>query len=300
MVRTLYKDEEKGLEWIDIVFPTPQELEEIAAKHHIHRHAVEDCLQPNHLPKLELIEDVVFLIIRVYDTEALENADSIQELTRKIAMFYTGNTLITVHRREQPLLLDIRDTLCPNPKVTLEKVMAEIVRRGILSYEAPIVEADKAMDTFETKIFLKRKTPNIIRDSYFLKRKVDVYRRMLLLTKDLVSKIISDTKLKQGTAADLKDTVDRMFVECDQMRDNLNQLLSIHFNVSTQKVNEVIVILTLFSGFFMPLTFIVGVYGMNFKFMPELDEPYGYYILWGFMLLLVLVIFQWFKRKKWL
>lgn len=97
MVRTLYKDEEKGLEWIDIVFPTPQELEEIAAKHHIHRHAVEDCLQPNHLPKLELIEDVVFLIIRVYDTEALENADSIQELTRKIAMFYTGNTLITVH-----------------------------------------------------------------------------------------------------------------------------------------------------------------------------------------------------------
>jgi magnesium transporter len=80
----------------------------------------------------------------------------------------------------------------------------------------------------------------------------------------------------------------------------LNQLLSIHFNVSTQRVNEVILVLTLFSVFFMPLTFIVGVYGMNFKVMPEIDWKYGYPAVWGLMVLVVLIIWQWFKRKKWL
>jgi magnesium transporter len=300
MINTLYKNETLGLEWIDIVFPTPQELESIAAKYGIHRHAIEDCLQPNHLPKLEFMEDIMFVIIRVYDEESLEEADSIQELTRKIAMFFTGKTLITIHRREQPLVMDIKNTYCVNDKVTLEKIAVQILRRGILSYEEPIAKADKVLDAFETKIFLKRKHPTIIKDSYYLKRKVDVYRRMILLTKDLIHRFKDESPLNPVVMEDLRDTVDRMYVECDLVRDNLNQLLSIHFNVSTQRVNEVILVLTLFSVFFMPLTFIVGVYGMNFKLMPEIDWKYGYPAVWGLMVLVVLIIWQWFNRKKWL
>lgn len=299
MINTLFKNETLGLEWIDIVFPTPQELESIAAKYGIHRHAIEDCLQPNHLPKLEFMDDIMFVIIRVYDDESLENADSIQELTRKIAIFFTGKTLITVHRREQPLLMDIKDTYCINDKVTLEKIAVQILRRGILSYEVPIANADKVLDAFETKIFLKRKQPNIIRDSYFLKRKVDVYRRMILLTKDIIHRFKEESPLNPAVMEDLRNTVERMYVECDLVRDNLNQLLSIHFNVSTQRVNEVILVLTLFSAFFLPLTFIVGIYGMNFKMMPELSWKYGYPAAWGLMVLVVLVIWQWFRRKKW-
>jgi magnesium transporter len=196
--------------------------------------------------------------------------------------------------------MDIKDTYCINDNITLEKIAVQILRRGILSYENPITAADKVLDAFETKIFLRRKQPNIIRDSYFLKRKVDVYRRMLLLTRDLIHRFKDESPLNPVIMEDLKDTVDRMYVECDQVRENLNQLLSIHFNVSTQRVNEVILVLTLFSVFFMPLTFIVGVYGMNFKVMPEIDWKYGYLAVWGLMILIVFIIWQWFKRKKWL
>lgn len=300
MINTLYKNEALGLEWIDIVFPTPAELESIAAKYGIHRHAIEDCLQPNHLPKLEFMDDTMFVIIRVFDEESTEVADSIQELTRKIAIFFTGKTLITIHRREQPLIMDIKDTYCINDKITLEKIAVQILRRGILSYENPITAADKVLDAFETKIFLRRKQPNIIRDSYFLKRKVDVYRRMLLLTKDLTHRFKDESPLNPAVMEDLRDTVERMYVECDLVRDNLNQLLSIHFNVSTQRVNEIIQVLTIFSAFFLPLTFIVGVYGMNFKFMPELEWKYGYLGAWGLMIIVFIIILQWFKRKKWL
>lgn len=300
MINTLYKNEALGLEWIDIVFPTPAELESMAAKYGIHRHAIEDCLQPNHLPKLEFMDDTMFVIIRVFDEESSEEADSIQELTRKIAIFFTGKTLITIHRREQPLILDIKDTYCINDKITLEKIAVQILRRGILSYENPITAADKVLDAFETKIFLRRKQPNIIRDSYFLKRKVDVYRRMLLLTRDLTHRFKDESPLNPAVMEDLRDTVERMYVECDLVRDNLNQLLSIHFNVSTQRVNEIIQVLTIFSAFFLPLTFIVGVYGMNFKFMPELEWKYGYLGAWGLMIIVFIIILQWFKRKKWL
>jgi magnesium transporter len=59
-------------------------------------------------------------------------------------------------------------------------------------------------------------------------------------------------------------------------------------------------VLTIFSVFFMPLTFIVGVYGMNFKFMPEIDNKYGYPIVWLTMVIITVIIYLWFKRKKWL
>lgn len=301
MVTSFYKNEAKGTEWIDIVFPTREELNEIAQKYNIHQHAIEDCLQPNHLPKLEMIDQVLFMIVRVIDDEALEEADSIQELTRKIAIFYNGKVLITIHRREQSLVYEVKDRFCHSDKSSsIEKLMLEIIRQGVLTYEPPVLEADKILADFESKIFLRNKVPNLIRDSYFLKRKVDVFRRMMLLNKDILIKLKNDEGLEKAAIEDLQDTNQRVLVECEQVRDSLNQLLAIHFNVSSQRVNEVILVLTLFSVFFMPLTFIVGVYGMNFKFMPELNYEYGYYITWGAMLLIVLIIFQWFKRKKWL
>jgi len=140
----------------------------------------------------------------------------------------------------------------------------------------------------------------MIRDSYYLKRKVDVYRRMLLLYKELLNTITEKSNLDKTAIEDLKDTAGRVLFECEQVRENLNQLLNIHFNLSTQRVNEVILVLTLFSVFFMPLTFIVGVYGMNFTYMPEIAWKYGYLGVWILMLVVVTVIFQWFKRKKWL
>lgn len=302
MLQTLYKNEATGVEWIDLVFPTTEELATVADRYKLHPNLVQDCLEPNHLPKFEIVGRTTFIITRAIDINAKENADSIQEVTKKIAIFYIDKTLITIHRREEHFLFDLKDKYAAalDGNVTADGILADVLRKAILSYEMPIMRTDAALDIFETRIFLKRKIPNLIRDTYYLKRKIDVYRRMLLLTKDLLGKITEEGSLKKTTTEDLKDTVNRVFVECEQVRENLNQLLNIHFNLSTQRVNEVILVLTLFSVFFMPLTFIVGVYGMNFKFMPELEWKYGYAAAWGLMAAVILIIFQWFKRKKWL
>ncbi len=76
--------------------------------------------------------------------------------------------------------------------------------------------------------------------------------------------------------------------------------MNIYISFSSQKTNEVMKILTIFSVFFMPITFIVGIYGMNFDYMPELSKRWGYPIVLLIMAVVTVIIYQWFKRKKWL
>jgi magnesium transporter len=80
--------------------------------------------------------------------------------------------------------------------------------------------------------------------------------------------------------------------------ENSNQLMTTYLSISDQKNNEVVRLLTIFSAFFLPLTFIAGIYGMNFKIMPELNWKYGYLFSIVFMLVIVIVIYTWFRRKK--
>jgi magnesium transporter len=88
--------------------------------------------------------------------------------------------------------------------------------------------------------------------------------------------------------------------DTDDLHENIHQLLNIYISLASQKTNEVMRILTVFSAFFLPLTFIAGVYGMNFHWMPELHQKYGYPAVIILMALVTLIIFQWFKRKNWL
>ena len=73
-----------------------------------------------------------------------------------------------------------------------------------------------------------------------------------------------------------------------------------HVTMASQRTNEVMRVLTVFSAFFLPLTFLVGVYGMNFRFMPELEQRWGYPAVLGLMGVISLVIFVWFRRRGWL
>src|SRR4051812_30152015 len=88
--------------WLDLTGPTSQELDELAVRFSLHKTSVADSLEPEHLPKHELIGDAHFVILRGYDPEAPETATTAQELTRKVALFILGKTLITISRKDLP------------------------------------------------------------------------------------------------------------------------------------------------------------------------------------------------------
>ena len=100
MIRTVKSKTSGSFEWIDVVNPDADELNHVASLYNLHQAAVQDCMQPEHLPKYELIDETIFIICRYYDADCPKNSDTIHELSRKLAIFFHNEFIITVHRKE--------------------------------------------------------------------------------------------------------------------------------------------------------------------------------------------------------
>jgi magnesium transporter len=289
----------KKFEWIDVINPTAEELKSVAEEHSLHANAVQDSLQPEHLPKFEWIDNTVFIIGRVYDYLSSADADTIQDISNKIAIFVAKDFIITIHRGEQPFLDAIRskhfDTAqCATPNDLLIKILYYILQ----SYVTPSLLLAEELDQLEALIVLKNQTNSVLRKLYHLKRKAAVCLRILRLSKTIIDNL--DRNTSAVIQQDLREFFLGLETSYDQTIENANNLLNLYISLSSQRTNEVVRVLTLFSVFFMPLTFIVGIYGMNFEFMPELRSPYGYPVVMTIMGVITLGIYTWFRKKHWL
>ena len=300
MIQLLKEASEHSFCWVDVNQPTEQELKDLAIKYNIPETAIKDCLDPGHLPKFEQLDNEHFIIIRNYDHQCDIGADSFQKLTRKIAIFWGKDFLLTVHRHDS-LVIDgvakkyANSSVCKSPF----DIICKIIKDSLQSFENPLAALDAEIDSYETRIFLKSKIPDLLKNLYLIKRKIYVKKRLFTLTKAVIEQLGNSHK-RNTIYEDLKDTYVRVETITEEIYDSIHSLLNIYISLSSQKTNEVMRVLTVFSAFFLPLTFIVGIYGMNFQFMPELTHHYGYPGVLIFMLLLTIIIYQWFSRKGWI
>ncbi|MEK6578932.1 MAG: CorA family divalent cation transporter, partial [Bdellovibrionota bacterium] len=267
-------------------------------------------LDPEHLPKYEKIGAVAFLIARAYDDHSGPEADEVQEITRKIAFFVGDQFLITVHRTDQTFFAQIRESWklrASKSAAPVERLLSEILRGVVATYEKPIDQSYALLSEVETQVFEMKHAQSVMRKCYFLKRKASVYKRMLKLTLDILPKVSARVEVQEPVFQDIRENAEALAFFADEINDSVAQLLSLHLSLqshrtstASHKTNEVMRVLTLFSVFFLPLNFIVGLYGMNFKFMPELENPYGYPAVVGLMLAVTGTIYFWFRRRGWL
>ena len=122
--------------------------------------------------------------------------------------------------------------------------------------------------------------------------------KLLNLSRGIVDNL--QGKILQPELNNLKDMLLKVHTSSDQVLDNSTTLLNTYISLTSQRTNEVVRLLTIFSVFVMPLTFIVGIYGMNFDVMPELRWQFGYPAVILLMILVTFTIYVWFKRKDWL
>lgn len=299
MIKKIADSEENGFEWLDMTEPTVEEFAEVANKYNLHPALVNDCLQPDHLPKFERMQHYSFIIFRIHIDSDLLEADDIQDLTSTIAIFFCEKFILTIHLKKQSLFEQVIESMEERMSSSSRELFNLLMVACLNTYEAPLKKLSKSVDYYEKMVFLKPKDEPLLKGIYYLKRKIDLLKQMLLLSYDIIDKL--DSK-DEGTV-ETRDTRDQ-FVKLQSMlisrSENLHQLLDIYFSASSQRTNETIRVLTIFSVFFMPMTFIVGLYGMNFEFMPELKWKLGYP---GVLLLVAIInglIYLWFKRKKWL
>lgn len=299
MLTFIRQKPESTIDWIDITDPTAEELDELAAKYRLHPASVQDCLQPEHLPKFEEIENTFFVICRYFDEEAPKDADTIQQMSRKISIFFRDDMLITVHRKPYPPF-DALLKKCMTLDLSVFEIVCKIVKVTLSSYEAPLEKLDREIDFYESRIFLRKKTPDLIKNLYSIKRKTYVMRKLYNIKQEIIDNLAVPSAKSGPVYQDLRDYYVRVDTMIEAVYDDIANLLNVYISLSSQRTNEVMRTLTVFTAFFLPLTFIVGVYGMNFSYMPELNHHYGYPAVLGIMAVITLIIYVWFRRKGWL
>jgi magnesium transporter len=220
------------------------------------------------------------------------NIDEIGEMSNKIAFFILEDTLFTIHRAHFNFLRNHEEK-----NLKIQELFLRIVGSMMETFSQPTQDLSSKITDIEKTIFLKDHRQVLLEELYFIKSQSRILRKVLHITQNVIEQV-AEKYHQSYQYQDIKDQLLNLLTINEESVENANQLMTTYLSISDQKNNEVVRLLTIFSAFFLPLTFIAGVYGMNFDLMPELKWKYGYMFTLILMFLVVVVIYIWFRRKK--
>jgi len=282
----------ESFKWIDIENPNKNDLEKITSQYHLNYYLIKDSLERGHLPKYEKTYKIDFFIFRAYTSNVSLNIDEIGEMSNKIAFFILEDTLFTIHRAHFKFL-----NIHEEKHIKIQELFLRIVSSMMETFSKPTQDLSSKITDIEKTIFLKDHRQVLLEELYFIKSQSRILRKVLHITQNVIEQVAE--KYQQSYQyQDIKDQLLNLLTINEESVENANQLMTTYLSISDQKNNEVVRLLTIFSAFFLPLTFIAGVYGMNFDSMPEVKWKYGYLFSLILMLLVVILIYLWFRRKK--
>ncbi len=307
--------------WIDLTNPTPEEEDTIYKKFFpVHPLTLEDITKPRrepetgaHLPKVEEFADYLFVIINPLPEEMLstpKGQPSPRNLSRsrpQLSTVVTKHLLITHHYTEMPCIADGQRGLSRHPE-NLGRgpdYVFHLILDGVVDEYSPVVEklADQ-LDLLEHRMF-KTPTKALLMKLLRLKRQVSFLRKTMILEREVLARLIRGEfeLVDEREIVYYRNVFDHLvrYTELiESAREMVSDLLQTHLSATSNRLNEVMKTLTIISVIGAICTVIAGIYGMNFKNMPELEWPNGYYFALGLMAASVLVVLGLFKWKKWL
>lgn len=285
-----------GLHDIDVI-------EKIGGNFNLHPLILEDILNTTQHPKIDIDDNYIYVVIKMlyYD----KNVKEIK--SEQISLVILQNYILSFQEFEGDVFNDLRRRL--------EQNKSNIRSRGTdyLAYSLIDCTVDSYFDIIESigdsidiaeDILMANPSNEILNDIYKLKREMIFLRNSVWPLREVLGKLVkSDYGLIQDqTIMYLRDVYDHTIQIMDIIetyRDILSGMLDTYLSSISNKTNEVMKILTVFSTIFIPLSFLTGIYGMNFEHMPELGFKYGYLIFWGITITCILLMINYFRRKKW-
>ncbi|WP_126651747.1 magnesium transporter CorA family protein [Chryseobacterium aureum] len=297
-IDTIYRTSQ--CEWVDVEAPDAEDLKFLHERYEINNLLLEDTMDPNHLPKYEEDGNVKFFLLRESTELERKNLNTISDISTKIGIFLVENTIITIHRMKTRSISETRKQISLiQEDLTPQQIMLKIAILIMKSFDDESLSLFETMDNIENEIFLKNTNhTNQIRRLYKLKRKSGLNSRVLVISTDAIDKF-KLLNLQDSEIVDLKDKHKDVVADFDHLNIQITNLISMFLALSDQKANQVMKVLAIYSIYFLPITFIAGVYGMNFDNMPELHHKYGYFITLGAMAAVMLSTFIYVRRKQW-
>ncbi|MFA5479446.1 MAG: magnesium/cobalt transporter CorA [Candidatus Muiribacteriota bacterium] len=277
-------------------------INKIGESLNIHPLAIEDIYNTDHVQKVEYFQETLFTIVKIFnwtENNVLEN--------HQLSIFFRPGMIFSIEEVQSDFFNHIVERISEN-KGIIRKMGADYLLYRILdfvidSYFPVLEKLGDTIEILEEKI-ISDTSEKIIREINTLKREVLFLRKNIWQAREIVAKIRrNDHELitQQSTIyfSDIYDHIIHLLDTTDNYREIISGMLEIHLSISSNNMNIVMKVLTLISTIFIPLTFIAGIYGMNFEYMPELSWKYGYFASLGVMAVIVVLMMIFFKKKKW-
>ena len=280
-----------------------EEIRKIGAYTHLNNLLLEDVLDTQHRPKVELLEEHLLVIIKmIYYQE--------RRLTSEhLALLLGTNYLISFQESEGGDVFEPIRKLLQESDSLLKRSSADYLLFGLLdsivdNYLAIVDRVSDAIEAIEDEI-IAHPREDMISEIQLLKKKATFLQKSITPAREVISRIERNNhSLIQGSCKpyfrDLHDHIVQIAETLASYRDILWGLTDTYMGSMSNRMNNIMRLLTLISTIFIPLTFIVGVYGMNFEHMPELHYKWAYPACWGVMLLITIGMIIYFRRKRWL
>jgi magnesium transporter len=297
--------DEKAVIWVDMEEPTEADDRILLDVFHFHPLTVEDCRENRHYPKVEEFPNYVYFII--HGVTANTTPDHFN--TIELDGFLGPNYVITYHHETFRSITNVKKLLATSPMACQRGpsfLLYQILDQIVDFYSPVLDDFDERIDTLEDNIFsLKQPNDSILEQIMELKRSVLRLRRISAKQMDILYRMSRGEVhlIPQAMLPFYRDIYDHLIRVTDlaeNYRDLLGGALEAYLSVVSNRMNEIMKVLTIFSAVMLPLTFLAGVYGMNFDNIPELHNRYGYYGIWIVMVLVAVIMLSLFWRAGWI
>jgi magnesium transporter len=279
-------------------------LEKIGEEYGIHPLVLEDILHTDQRPKVEFYEDYVFIVFKMLSYD--KSSEEIQ--AEQISLILGENYVITFQEREGDVLDPVRERI-KNTKSRFRKFgpdyLAYAIMDVIIDHYFVVLEIMGEKIEYLEGTVIENPGSRLVQEIQFMKRELIFLRKSIWPMREVLSELSreEDSLMSEAMIPYLRDIYDHTIQVVDTVetfRDMVSGILDIYLSSVSNRMNEIMKVLTIIATIFIPLTFIVGVYGMNFEFMPELHWKWGYPIVWLVMVIIALFMLLFFRKRKWL
>lgn len=267
--------------------------------------SLEDIVNPEQRVKIDDRETYIQIILKMLSLDLITKEINYEQ----VSMILKDNVLITFQETPFDIFDTIRSRL-ESPKTRFGSYDTSYLAYMLIdtivdNYLLILDEIEIEINDIETKIIHEPSAEDLIEHILSLKQNISILKRFISPIRELVAKLQTRNMLvyfpedMKYYLGDLSDHSIIAFDTVDMLNNRVTDLVQLYHSTISNTMNEIMKILAIISTIFMPLTFISGLYGMNFKFMPELETRYGYFFVLATMIVLVICMLVYFKKKKW-
>ncbi|MEH6407422.1 MAG: magnesium/cobalt transporter CorA [Leeuwenhoekiella sp.] len=293
------------ISWINVNgLNSTDQIEQLGLHYNLHPLTLEDIVDTNQRPKLDEFPDYLFVVFKMLYFN--KNEEFVNE---HISLVLGHDYVLTFQESDGDVFDSLRQRIAhAKGRIRTEGadyLMFAIMDAVVDNYFILIEHMSDKIEQLEDDLFLNHVEEDITQDIQDLKREVLRVRKAVYPFREVVSRLEKQdaSLIDERTFTyirDLYDHVVQVYESIEVYREMTWGLMDMYMTTISNKMNEVMKVLTIMASIFIPLTFMAGLYGMNFKYMPELQFKYGYFYLLGAMAIVCLGLIWYFKRKKWL